>query len=301
MAKDKKVTIVIKKIEEGGGGAHGGGWKVAFADFMTAMMCFFLVMWLLNQTPSVKADVASYFSGPSMLEHDFTSYGAELTLEKLFLDLVNEPLKTAQNLLQPVDFTPNIMAMGSKKIAMAFIATELGEDAKEISVDRDSIEFKIPESKLFQRGSAQPTANFVNLVTKVLAMTVGLQDSRIDVESLMYQESVPDQNFGSAQRVASARKDLVGTRIKNSFEHPSNEIMGYVTVKSYGETSGRADPEGYIRIKVSQKEETADGRKPRPLEDFFEEKKADLNVYDDFVKRVSEGKMKNVPKKEIRE
>jgi chemotaxis protein MotB len=301
MAKDKKVTIVIKKIEEGGAGAHGGNWKVAFADFMTAMMCFFLVMWLLNQTPEVKAEVASYFSGPSMLEHDFTSYGAELTLEKLFLDLVNEPLKTAQNLLQPVDFTPNIMAMGSKKIAMAYVASELGADAKEIDIERDSIEFKIPESKLFLDGSAQPTANFVNMITKIQALTVGLEDSRVEVEAYLYQESVPDGNFGTAQRVASARKDLVGTKIKSSFEKPTNDIMGYVTVKSMGVTSGRVEPEGYIRIKIAQKPETSTGEKMRPLEDFFDKKKADLNVYDDFVKKVSEGKIKTPPKRQKRQ
>jgi len=301
MAKDKKVTIVIKKIEEGGAGGHGGNWKVAFADFMTAMMCFFLVMWLLNQTPEVKAEVASYFSGPSMLEHDFTSYGAELTLEKLFLDLVNEPLKTAQNLLQPVDFTPNIMAMGSKKVAMAFIASELGADAKEITIERDSIEFKIPESKMFTLGSAQPTAGFVNMMTKIQALTVGLEDSKVDVESMLYQESVPDENFGTAQRVASARKDIVGTKIKSTFENPSNEIMGYVTVKSYGTISGRVTPDGYIRIKVTQKNSDEDGKKQRPLEDLFETRKADLNVYDDFVKKVSEGKIKNPPKRQKRE
>ena len=55
MADDKKKpVIVIKKIYESPAGAHGGAWKVAFADFMTAMMCFFLVMWLLNQTEEVK-------------------------------------------------------------------------------------------------------------------------------------------------------------------------------------------------------------------------------------------------------
>ena len=44
----KKQTIVIRKIIVQGGGHHGGSWKVALADFMTAMMAFFLVMWLLR-------------------------------------------------------------------------------------------------------------------------------------------------------------------------------------------------------------------------------------------------------------
>src|ERR1041385_5813322 len=92
-APKKGATIVIKKITISGAGAHGGSWKDAFADFMTAMMAFFLVMWLLNQSEETKKQVARYFSGPSVIEQHFSIYGAELTLDKLFLDLVNEPLK----------------------------------------------------------------------------------------------------------------------------------------------------------------------------------------------------------------
>jgi len=48
---DKKQLIVIKKSKGGGGHAHhGGAWKVAYADFVTAMMAFFLLMWLLGST-----------------------------------------------------------------------------------------------------------------------------------------------------------------------------------------------------------------------------------------------------------
>ena len=90
MAKDKKSLIVVKKITIGGAGAHGGSWKVAFADFMTAMMCFFLVMWLLNADDATKKAIAQYFSGPSVIEHQLSSYGAELTVEKIFLDFFGE-------------------------------------------------------------------------------------------------------------------------------------------------------------------------------------------------------------------
>ena len=40
--------IIVKKIKKGGAGHHGGAWKVAYADFVTAMMAFFLLLWLLN-------------------------------------------------------------------------------------------------------------------------------------------------------------------------------------------------------------------------------------------------------------
>ena len=56
--------IIIIKKKGGHGGHHGGAWKVAYADFVTAMMAFFLVMWLVNQSPQVKAGVGGYFRDP---------------------------------------------------------------------------------------------------------------------------------------------------------------------------------------------------------------------------------------------
>src|ERR1700733_3589031 len=67
MAKEEKASIIIvKRRKKGGGGHHGGAWKVAYADFVTAMMAFFMVMWLGNQDPSVKKAVAGYFRDPGV-------------------------------------------------------------------------------------------------------------------------------------------------------------------------------------------------------------------------------------------
>jgi chemotaxis protein MotB len=60
-----KSTIVIKRIKKGGHGSHGAAWKIAYADFVTAMMAFFLLMWLLGST--TKGDlkgIADYFQSP---------------------------------------------------------------------------------------------------------------------------------------------------------------------------------------------------------------------------------------------
>jgi chemotaxis protein MotB len=61
-------VIIIKKKKHGKHGHHGGAWKVAYADFVTAMMAFFLVMWIVGQSPQVKAAVASYFKDPGAFE-----------------------------------------------------------------------------------------------------------------------------------------------------------------------------------------------------------------------------------------
>lgn len=55
---------VIKKIKKSHGGHHGGAWKVAYADFVTAMMALFIVLWILGQKPEVKEAVAGYFKDP---------------------------------------------------------------------------------------------------------------------------------------------------------------------------------------------------------------------------------------------
>jgi chemotaxis protein MotB len=68
MAVSGEQPIIIKKVKKVvGGGHHGGAWKVAYADFVTAMMAFFLLMWLLNTTtPEQKQGIADYFAPASI-------------------------------------------------------------------------------------------------------------------------------------------------------------------------------------------------------------------------------------------
>jgi chemotaxis protein MotB len=66
VADGKKLQpIIIKRIKKGGHSAHGGAWKIAYADFVTAMMAFFLLMWLLGSTSEGdKKGIADYFQSP---------------------------------------------------------------------------------------------------------------------------------------------------------------------------------------------------------------------------------------------
>ncbi|MES2035434.1 MAG: flagellar motor protein MotB, partial [Pseudomonadota bacterium] len=70
MALSSDAPILIKKVKKVvGGGHHGGAWKVAYADFVTAMMAFFLLMWLINTTsPEQKRGIADYFAPASVSE-----------------------------------------------------------------------------------------------------------------------------------------------------------------------------------------------------------------------------------------
>jgi chemotaxis protein MotB len=80
MAKNTGTTIIVKKARRGGhgGGHHGGAWKVAYADFVTAMMAFFLLLWLLNVTTDVqKRGIADYFE-PTISSRSMSGAGGVL-------------------------------------------------------------------------------------------------------------------------------------------------------------------------------------------------------------------------------
>ena len=65
MAKNDAPIIVIKRVKKGGHGHHGGAWKIAYADFVTAMMAFFLLMWVLGSTTAGDlAGISAYFQNP---------------------------------------------------------------------------------------------------------------------------------------------------------------------------------------------------------------------------------------------
>ncbi|KJK09059.1 MULTISPECIES: flagellar motor protein MotB [Pseudomonas] len=71
--------IIVKRVKRYGDGHHGGAWKIAFADFATAMMAFFLVLWLLSTaTPEQKIAIAGYFKDPIGFSESGTPYVIDL-------------------------------------------------------------------------------------------------------------------------------------------------------------------------------------------------------------------------------
>lgn len=295
MAAEKKGQVVIIKKYYNAAGHHGGSWKVALADFMTAMMAFFLVMWLLNQSEETKKAVSDYFSTPSMIEYQFQNFGAVITLEKLFLDLLNEPLKTFQTFLEPMDKTPNLLDMGSQQVVAAYMADKLGDLAKNVSISPDGMEFDIIDTELFLPGSAVPNSQFPTVLERLKAMTVGMEDSVVKVESRLFNQSVSGSDVSLAQNVARERLDIIRNNVESSFEHASNEVRGSIDVrdkKGFIEGQGQRPP-GMIHISFKQKPVKANGEKPRKLERVFGKADADMSVYDNFVKQISE----NQPKK----
>jgi len=68
MSDDSQRPIIVKRIKKGAHGHHGGAWKIAYADFVTAMMALFIVLWLLTQADvKLKQQIAQYFRQPGVL------------------------------------------------------------------------------------------------------------------------------------------------------------------------------------------------------------------------------------------
>src|ERR1051325_4976009 len=90
---DYHQPIIVKKVKKHGHAHHGGAWKIAYADFVTAMMAFFLLLWLISMTtPEQKKGLADYFAPPNVSESNsgaggvtggtaFTEQGAKIAAE----------------------------------------------------------------------------------------------------------------------------------------------------------------------------------------------------------------------------
>jgi chemotaxis protein MotB len=98
--------IVIKK-KAGHGGAHGGAWKVAYADFVTAMMALFIVLWLLSSSKPVKEAVAGYFKDPSgkadKTGSDRAGVGENFVVNKDNMDQLKQQLQKAMQQVPDFD------------------------------------------------------------------------------------------------------------------------------------------------------------------------------------------------------
>jgi chemotaxis protein MotB len=288
---DKKPMIVIKKITVVAGGAHGGAWKVAFADFMTAMMAFFLVMWLVSSASEAqKKAISDYFSTPSVIEYQFSNFGVELTLEKIFLDLVNEPLKTLAGFMDPMDKTPNVMALGMKKVVMSYMADQLGSMASDVQVTADTVTFEIPDYLLFEKGTSKPSAQFVTAMEKIKGVTAGLEDSDINISSIVYIQSLSSPDEKQAKGIGEERLALVEEKVRGSLEHESVDVKGRAFARDE-ERASRTKSGGYFKFEIKQKAVLPDGRKPRPLQDtVFGDAQSDKSVYENFVNQVANQK-----------
>jgi chemotaxis protein MotB len=158
--------IIIKKIS-GHGGHHGGAWKVAYADFVTAMMALFIVLWLLNSSKQVQEAVGGYFRDPTgnskMVGSTMRGAGQNLDLRKEDMKKIKEAMEKQVKALPDFD-----------KLKQHI----------EMTITAEGLRIELTEAEsgtFFELGSAVPSASGKELLV-ALAVELGKLPNSISIE-----------------------------------------------------------------------------------------------------------------------
>jgi len=151
--------IIIKKvIEAGHGGHHGGAWKVAYADFVTAMMAFFLLLWILGATTEKqRKGIADYFA-PTLIEMKLKSAGSNGVFG-------------GDSVVAKDNYPHRATQTGSKSLTIPKDATGGASEAAAAERERDRVRFGFLKKQIMQRIMA-------NKATAKLAANVRFTDTR---------------------------------------------------------------------------------------------------------------------------
>lgn len=154
---DGKTTIIIKKKRGGEAhGHHGGAWKVAYADFVTAMMAFFMVMWLLGSDEETKAAVSKYFNDPLGVEPG-SSNAKEVTGRNPGGNFESEEQIKALNDITELNKPeiPTPVHLEEHKILSQMVDLVFEGSAFSVETTADFVKFDVPGAILFQANSVQ--------------------------------------------------------------------------------------------------------------------------------------------------
>jgi chemotaxis protein MotB len=196
MEKEKARPIIIIKKKGAHGGHHGGAWKVAYADFVTAMMALFIVLWLMNSSQQVKEAVGGYFKDPSgtskMVGTDQSGSGENILLSKDNMGELKQQLQKAVRRLNDFDKMKSQI---------------------EMTVTAEGLRIELLESDkgtFFDSGSARPSEPGKELLG-LLATELGGVPNKLSIEG--HTDSKPYSgagNYGnwelSADRANAARR-----------------------------------------------------------------------------------------------
>ncbi|WP_020182157.1 MULTISPECIES: flagellar motor protein MotB [unclassified Methylotenera] len=151
MAEDRIAPIIVKKIKKSGGGHHGGAWKIAYADFVTAMMAFFLLMWLLGSTSKAqKEGIAEYFKTP--LKVAMMGGPAMGVTDSAIKNTGGRDITKKQGQVKPVDGPP-----GKQKTVTIEDAKEALKKAEQAKLEdlKQKIEQTIDQSETLKKFKSQ--------------------------------------------------------------------------------------------------------------------------------------------------
>ncbi|OIN87087.1 MAG: hypothetical protein AUJ12_03315 [Alphaproteobacteria bacterium CG1_02_46_17] len=243
MADDKAPIIVIKKIIKGGGGHHGGAWKVAYADFVTAMMAFFLLMWLLNATTEEQRRGISEYFDPTPMEVSSSTSGAGGVMGGLTVSTVgarssdvqpivhndNPPSPNVKMQIDPEQLEKEQLQAELQKrenvefeqvkakIQESIQTSDLKDLAKNLMVDMtpEGLRIQIVDQNgesMFPSGSAKPyekTVKLIDMVADIIKTMPNQISVRGHTDSVPYSKGADYTNWElSADRANASRRVL---------------------------------------------------------------------------------------------
>jgi chemotaxis protein MotB len=194
--EESREVIIIKKKKSGHGGHHGGAWKVAYADFVTAMMALFIVLWLMNASKQVQEAVGGYFKDPrgtaKVVGSNRDGSDTYVAMKKEDMQKLKEDLLRSIHHLDQQDKLKNQI---------------------EITVTAEGLRIELMEAAkgtFFELGNATPTPTLRGLL-QVLSQELAKLPNKISIEghtdSLMYVEKKGYDNWDlSTDRANEARR-----------------------------------------------------------------------------------------------
>jgi len=212
--------VIIKKVrKKGHGGGHGGAWKVAYADFVTAMMAFFLLMWLLAMvSPEKKAGVSYYFKHFNVFDKSGLSFVETKVNPKVSL-MDDQSIGKPELSLQIEDEEEKALKSAdalSEKLKKE-IEVKLSDFKDQIVIDtfEGAVRVEILDKEtgtMFSLGSAEISANGKRIL-KTIAPAIISSNRKISIEghtdALVYAAPQKYSNWElSTERASIARKEL---------------------------------------------------------------------------------------------
>ena len=181
---------IVKKKVAGHGGHHGGAWKVAYADFVTAMMALFIVLWLMSADEEVKKEIASFFNNPSGVG---TQTGTNVAGAGTAIELPKEDMaKLREKIEQALKAVPNFR--------------DLKENV-EITITTDGLRIELLETQagmFFESGRPLPSQNGAELLAK-LAEELGKLPNHLLIEGHTDAQPWAGDGFYSNWELSSDR------------------------------------------------------------------------------------------------
>ena len=243
---DENRPIIIKKVKKGGGhGHHGGAWKVAYADFVTAMMAFFLLLWLLNATTEEqKRGIADYFS-PSSVAPSSSGAGGVMGGQSMDMEgsLNSDRSPTGVTISIPSSTEENDPTEPGEDTASAGAApdpTELSnEELEREMAEREAAQFEEAEEALRQAIQAVPELQ--NLADNLMIDQTpeGMRIQIVDREKTSMFPSGSAQMYGKTQQLMG----LVANAIA--------QMPNRVSIKGHTDATPFSSGSGYSNWELS--------------------------------------------------